>query len=81
MGGRYALTSFINKLLDPQSSGPTAVKVWQSSVAALAEVNGMKETFKDEESYQEFVEQVKADLANPNYHLRGVGFCITQVFR
>ena len=67
-------------VVDPQPSAPIAVKVWQSSVAALAEVNGTKENFKDEESYREFVEQVKADLANPNYHLRGIGFCISQVF-
>lgn len=66
-------------VVDPQPSGPIAVKVWQSSVAALAEVNGMKETFKDEESYQQFVERVKADLANPNYHLRGIGLHPTSV--
>ena len=47
----------IANLVDPQLSGPI-VKVWQSSVAALSKVNGMKETFKDEKNYREFVEQV-----------------------
>lgn len=72
MGERYVVVIESDLIVDPElhEAGRVAVKVFLEANMLFAEL--MSQDFHDREAFDEFKEQIRAELQNPDYHLYAV---------